>query len=336
MPHFLYLQIDGDRFIAINALVGGDEDLADVVQALEEALLVRLQLQEPASAIPHPNQPIDWRYPLTPEMWADLIDNATNEIREGRIEKVVLARVCEIRFDRTIDTVAALVHLDKNYDDCFRFHFEPIPHHAFFGATPELLVSKRGQAIETMALAGSVGRGKTTAEDEQLANRLLASAKDRHEQNLVVEGITDQLTAIADRIDIPEVPEVLKLRNIQHLYTPITAHQGPGGNTSVLDLAERLHPTPALGGVPTSESLKFIQEAESVPRGWYAAPIGWFDDRLDGVFAVGIRAAVTQVDRAWLYAGAGIVAASQAEKEWDETALKFKPMLGALGIRGDD
>ena len=100
----------------------------------------------------------------------------------------------------------------------------------------------------------------------------------------------------------------------------------------MLPLLEALHPTPAMGGVPQAQAMDYIAQAEPVPRGWYASPVGWIDHNLDGAFAVAIRSAVSQNERVWLYAGAGIVADSIPQKEWDETALKFKPMLGALGV----
>ena len=125
---------------------------------------------------------------------------------------------------------------------------------------------------------------------------------------------------------------MLKLRNIQHLFTPI------GGrlcdpDASILTLVSLLHPTPAMGGVPAGAALSCLRSLEPVPRGWYAAPIGWFDAQDDGEFAVAIRSAVSQYARAWLYAGAGIVGDSDADQEWAETALKFRPMLGALGVQ---
>jgi menaquinone-specific isochorismate synthase len=100
----------------------------------------------------------------------------------------------------------------------------------------------------------------------------------------------------------------------------------------VLSVLERLHPTPALGGEPREAALRFIRDVEPVPRGWYAAPVGWIDPRLDGEFGVAIRSAVAEERRVWLYAGAGIVGSSLPQKEWDETTLKFRPMLEALGL----
>jgi menaquinone-specific isochorismate synthase len=112
------------------------------------------------------------------------------------------------------------------------------------------------------------------------------------------------------------------------LYTPIHGRlRQPAG---ILPIAEILHPTPALGGTPRHLAMQFISEVEPVPRGWYAAPVGCIDHNLDGAFAVAIRSAIVQDRRVWLHAGAGIVADSDPQKEWEETALKFRPMLNAL------
>lgn len=125
----------------------------------------------------------------------------------------------------------------------------------------------------------------------------------------------------------------MQLSNIQHLHTPITATlpQAHG----VLPLLAVLHPTPALGGQPREEAMAIIGASEPVPRGWFGGPVGWLDAALDGEFGVAIRSAVAQDRRVWAYAGAGIVAESEPRKEWDETALKFRPMLEALGLSRD-
>ena len=332
LPHYQLAQRDGATYLTINALVGPDEELEDALRGLAEALAARLA--STPSQPPTPSGGASLRYPMTRAMWNEVIDRATATIADGRLQKVVLARVCEVRAGALIDATAPLAYLDAHYGDSYRFLFEPCPHHAFIGATPELLVSKRSRNVATMALAGSAARGATPAEDDALAAHLLASVKDRHEHQLVVDAIRAHLADAADDLDLPAQPAVLKLRNIQHLLTPITGRLRRPAD-GILPLVRRLHPTPAMGGVPPERALAFLRDAEPVPRGWYAAPIGWIDGALDGVFAVGIRSAVTQHDRAWLYAGAGIVAGSSPEREWAETALKFRPMLGALGAAGD-
>ncbi|HLV35628.1 MAG TPA: isochorismate synthase, partial [Spirillospora sp.] len=216
------------------------------------------------------------------------------------------------------------------YADCYRFLFEPRPYHAFYGATPELLAQVEGRRLRTMALAGSIRRGLTPADDAAYAEQILHDPKERHEHALVADALRERLRAVTDELRMPNTPGILRLSNIQHLHTPVEGVLK--AEMGVLPVVERLHPTPALGGQPRDLALDFIRKAEPVPRGWYAAPIGWIDSNLDGIFGVAIRSAVSQDKRVWLYAGAGIVADSVPQKEWDETALKFRPMLGALGI----
>jgi menaquinone-specific isochorismate synthase len=245
----------------------------------------------------------------------------------------VLSRVCEIRSDAILDAAAALGFLNAQYVESYRFLFEPTPHHAFIGATPELLVKRDDGRVTTMALAGSIGRGRDPEQDRALAAELMASPKERLEHRLVVTAVRDNLGDALDNVELPAAPVVLRLPNIQHLLTPIAGTLNNSA-TSLISLVRRLHPTPALGGAPAAEALTFLSAYEPVPRGWYAGPVGWVDPCGDGAFVVAIRSAVTQHDRAWLYAGAGIVGESQPEREWAETALKFRPMLGALGADG--
>jgi len=330
LPHYQVARRGHTTYLTINALVGPDEPIDETLRSLREALAARLAL---VAAVPgEPSPPVARRYPMTPDMWRAIVEEATDAIHHGRLAKVVLARVCEIETAAAIDAAVALDYLAGAYHDSYRFLFEPRPYHAFFGATPELLVRKTGRNVATMALAGSIARGRTAAEDEALAARLLASAKDRYEHQLVVAAIRDSLRGMTLR-PAPAEPAILRLHNIQHLLTPIEG-QLPDGGEGILPLLCRLHPTPAMGGVPAGAALAFLRRAEPVPRGWYAAPIGWLDSARDGAFAVAIRSAVTQHDRAWLYAGAGIVGDSQPDAEWAETALKFQPMLGALGAEG--
>lgn len=329
LPHYQYGERAGAAFLTINALVGPEEDVDDTLRGLREALEARLALTGVAPE-PEPLPACTLGYPMSYESWREMTHQATAAIRAGALQKVVLARVCELRAQEPIDAAAALDFLNVAYQDSYRFLFEPCPGHAFFGATPELLVRKRGERVETMALAGSIARGRSLAHDEALAAELLASDKDRHEHQLVIDAVREHLAGLTIDLSVAPAPTVLRLRNIQHLLTPIHGRL-TRPDAGVIPLVRCLHPTPALGGVPSDRALSFLRHAEPVPRGWYAAPVGWLDSALDGVFAVAIRSAVTQHDRAWLYAGAGIVGESIPEREWAETALKFRPMLGALG-----
>jgi menaquinone-specific isochorismate synthase len=328
LPHFQVDEQDDVTWLTVNVLTEADEVLDEsTLRAAARARLSELrQARAEPARIP---TPVSTRYPLAPEAWARLVTQATAAMTTGALTKVVLARACEVAFAQPVDVADTLEHLGQHYPECYRFLFEPRARHAVFGATPELLARVEGNRLETMALAGSIRRGTTASEDADLADQLWRDPKERHEHALVVEGLRERLAGWADPIAMPAVPEVMRLRNIHHLHTPVTARAGAGG---ALAAVARLHPTPALGGTPQEAALAFIRAHEPMPRGWYAAPVGWVDADLDGEFAVAIRSAVAEERRVWLYAGAGIVAGSEPEREWRETALKFRPMLTALGV----
>ncbi|MBK9751254.1 MAG: isochorismate synthase [Chloroflexi bacterium] len=330
LPHYQLVKRGADTWLTINVQIGADEsyDEAELCDALSARYDALLHADQPTNA----GQPelLSVNYPLSFERWSAIITDATTRMRAGEMQKVVLSRVCEARFAERINIDGALAYLNEKYADCYRFLFEPSPGLAFYGATPELLIGVDGADMATMGLAGTIKRGQTPEEDDALALRLLTDPKEAYEHRVVVDALRERLTPITSALSVPNAPIPLKLSNLQHLYTPISGRLRAA--SGVLPLVERLHPTPALGGVPRERAMQYIREAEPVPRGWYAAPIGWIDHNLDGMFAVAIRSAVVQNDRAWLYSGAGIVAESTPQREWDETALKFRPMLNALGI----
>ena len=335
LPHYQLALLGERSWLTINALLPEDDDLIDVHAQLHEALLARLgALYQAKDAV------LEWTpagssvrssYPMTYQNWNDSIDKAVSSINNTNLEKVVLSRVCELRSKERIDVCKALSYLNQQYKECIRFLFEPRPYHAFYGATPELLVQTSGSQLRTMALAGSIRRGADPSEDEAMIHQLFNSEKDRHEHVLVLNSSRRRLEPFGAQLEVPEQPEIYTLSYIHHLLTPIRGRLRH--SIGVLPLVEALHPTPALGGSPRDLALDFIRHAEPVPRGWYAGPIGWIDANMDGEFGVGIRSAVAQDRRVWLYAGAGIVAESDPQKEWLETALKFQPMFSALGLR---
>ncbi|MCP4421342.1 MAG: isochorismate synthase, partial [Chloroflexi bacterium] len=332
LPHFQLAQQGGKSWLTLNAILPADESAEGILPELQTALATRLTLLRQKQSPPPPRSPapLHLKYPMSYPNWQTMINHATHTMQTSELNKVVLSRVCEIRYTQKVDVDRALVTLDKHYPDCYRFLFEPRPFHAFYGATPELIVGVNGRSLQTMGLAGSIARGKTAAENESLAQELLASAKNQHEHALVVQSIRRRLEPLTSQLDIPPKPSILQLGYIQHLHTPIhaTLHRADG----VLPILQNLHPTPALGGQPRELAMPFISQAEPVPRGWYGAPVGWLNHNLDGAFGVAIRSAITQDRRVWLYSGAGIVADSEPQAEWEETALKFEPMLNALGI----
>ncbi|HEY5640241.1 MAG TPA: isochorismate synthase, partial [Dehalococcoidia bacterium] len=226
--------------------------------------------------------------------------------------------------------------LVEGYPHCTVFAFAR-GDSCFLGATPERLVRVDRPALDGRdapsmvradCLAGSARRGATEEEDWRLGESLRADPKELHEHAVVVQALRDGLEPLCSRLDIPEAPGLLRLPNVQHLHTPIEGVLST--ERGVLELVERLHPTPAAGGLPRDAALPLIRQLESFDRGWYAGPVGWVDGRGDGEFAVAIRSALIRRQEAFLYAGCGIVAGSDPEREYSESCLKLRPMLWAL------
>lgn len=256
------------------------------------------------------------------------VRQALAEIARGDYEKVVLARALKYTTAEEFHPMGVLNHLRRRYPDCYSFSIANGRGPSFIGATPERLVRVASGRMHTAALAGSAARGDSASEDAALAQALLHSEKDLREHKLVLDAIAGRLADLNLRFEHAPHPRLLGLANVHHLHTPISANLPPG--VHILDLVARLHPTPAVGGAPQEPALAAIARLESFPRGLYAGPQGWVDHRGGGEFFVGIRSALIEGRTATAYAGAGIVAGSEPEKEFAETDLKFKALLEAL------
>ncbi len=332
LPHYQLLCSGGQTWLTINAQIPQDEGPEPLIPDLQAALTEKINSLKADTRRPAAAQSavISVDYPMSRSAWAQMLAEATSRIHAGELTKVVLARAAELRFAGRIKLLPILRHLARHYADCYRFLFEPRPNYAFYGASPELLASAQRRRMQTMALAGSIGRGCDAAADRALGQDLLNNAKEVHEHDIVLQKMRERLTALARSLSVSST-RLLKLSNIQHLCTDI--HAELRSDLGILPIVEALHPTPALGGDPREKAVQLIRALEPIPRGWYGAPVGWIDARLDGEFAVAIRSAVAQEARAWIYAGAGIVAGSQPDREWEESELKFRPMLDAHADR---
>jgi menaquinone-specific isochorismate synthase len=244
-------------------------------------------------------------------------------IERGEFEKIVLARRVALDLPRPLAPSRVERRLAEIAPECVRFAFRAGAG-TFLGATPERLVTKTGRAFETEAVAGTVPLG------DALVGRLMESPKNRAEQAIVVRELLRAFEPIAATLDHTPTPEIHRLRHLAHLRTKIRGQLREP--LHVLDLVERLHPTPAVGGVPSAAALSWIAQNEPDERGWYAAPIGWIDSAGDGAFAVALRSGLLQKTRATLYAGAGIVHGSDAKSELAETRWKLRALLGAFGV----
>lgn len=327
LPRVLVVRRDHRATLTVSALV---EPWSDVE-------VVRRRLARDVSALEEGASPVrsdavaGTCYEAVPvpslARWKGTVSSAIAAIAGGDFEKLVLARTCAVRSDREFDCARVYRRLRRAYPSCAAFWIGTPSGH-FLGATPELLVRLAGRTVSTAATAGSAERGTCPASDRALAHTLVASAKDRHEHAIVVDAIAAALRPLCDHLDVPPLPQILPLQNVQHLTTPITGQLSHP--TPLLDLVDRLHPTPAVAGHPRETALAALRAREGLDRGWYAGPIGWMDTRGDGEFVVAIRSALIRGSEASLYAGAGIVADSDPDAELDETRLKLQPLLSAL------
>lgn len=258
--------------------------------------------------------------------WRALVGDAVQAIRRGPLEKVVVARAVHAEAARELDPFTALRHLaiahpESHLFGCWRGGS------VFLGASPERLVRLEGREVSASSLAGSAPRGATPQADDALAAELLASPKDRAEHAVVRRMLCAALAELCDDVQALPEPSLLTLANVHHLHTNVSARLREGH--SLLELVARLHPTPAVGGEPRADALRWIREHEQLDRGWYAAPVGWLGAAA-GEFAVGLRSGLLRGNEAWLFAGCGVVADSDPQAELEESEVKLRAMQGAM------
>jgi menaquinone-specific isochorismate synthase len=253
----------------------------------------------------------------TRDEWRKSVHRLLDAIARGDLEKAVLARSVTVTADMAFAPGAILAHLREAQPGCCVYAAGGL-----VGASPELLVQRRGTSVESRPMAG-------TARTEDAIAQLLASAKNRLEHHCVVAAVADALTPLCEVLDVSALPTVVRLANLAHLATEIRGELLEPA-PSALELARLLHPTPAVGGMPRDVALQLIAELEPIDRGCYAGPIGWVDAQGDGEWVVALRSAELDGCRARLFGGAGIVAGSDPDDEWAETEAKLAPMLQAL------
>src|SRR6056297_3015679 len=262
---------------------------------------------------------------LSAPEWEKAVARAVERIAGGELDKVVLARDVIATIEGDIDPRLMLRRLADDYPTCWTFQVAGL-----LGATPELLVRRTGDLVTSRVLAGTVRRRGDSQQDEGLAQALLASDKDLAEHAYAVKSVAKALATHCTDLDIPEKPTVLELANVQHLATDVTGRLAD--DASILALAASLHPTAAVCGTPTERALAMIADLEEMSRGRYVGPVGWFDARGDGEFGIALRCAELDIEAGTVraFAGCGIVAGSDPERELAESRAKLVPIRTAL------
>lgn len=312
VPRYVLGRVDGRSFFTVI----GDASSAQVT--LAEAL---------AGATPVAPMPSVTIGAGDEPSWSAAVSAAVERIGAGEVSKVVLARAVDAVADAPVDVRAVLARLAADYDMCWTFHVD-----GMVGATPELLARVDHGLVTSRVLAGTIRMTGDEMGDLARAAKLARSSKDREEHSYAVRSVTQVLAEHCASVNVPDEPSVLHLPNVMHLATDITgALSTPVG---VLDLVRDLHPSAAVCGTPTLAAAAVIDRLEGLDRARYAGPVGWVDAAGEGEWCIALRSAeLSREDptRLRLFAGCGIVAASDPASEWAESEAKLEPMRAALG-----
>ncbi len=264
----------------------------------------------------------------------EAVSSGVEEIRTGKLEKLVLARDVVANLPAGVSAAEVLRQLAARYRECWTYGVDGL-----VGATPEMLIQVEGRTAQARVLAGTLDRRDAEGMDGspmEYAERVLAgSEKQRHEHEIAIDSLTRQLAPFSEAMNSHSEPFILELPNVWHLASDVKAELADieGHVPTCLALINALHPTAAVCGTPTLVAGALIRKLEHLDRGPYAGPVGWLDAAGNGEWGIALRGAVIEdANTVRLYAGCGIVEGSQPEAELAETWAKFRPMLEALGI----
>jgi menaquinone-specific isochorismate synthase len=262
------------------------------------------------------------------DVWQERVAKAVEKIKEGQLEKVVLARFATGTTEKKIETRNLLRQLANEYPSTWIYS-----NTGLVGATPELLVRLSKSLVTSRILAGTIRKTGDDERDLALAGSLARSSKDLEEHEYAVRSVADALSPLCSSTNVPESPFVLHLSNVMHLATDVTGVLNDSASPSdIFDLVSRLHPTAAVCGTPTELAKRTIDEIEGISRGRYAGPIGWIDAHGDGELGIALRCGQISNDEKSIriFAGCGILAGSDPEREYSESQAKLMPMRSAL------
>lgn len=254
--------------------------------------------------------------------WNQLITRALKSIEQQRFDKVVLARKTTLTLSQPLNACAFLAASRAVNHHCYHFMLAFTPQQAFLGSSPERLFLRDHTELFTEALAGTVANHSDNQKAHELGEWLLSDGKNQRENLLVVDDICQRLQGGAHSLDVMPA-EILRLRKVQHLRRSIHGELTDADDAGCL---QRLQPTAAVAGLPRQAARKFIAEHEPFDRQWYAGSAGYLSNE-QSEFTVALRSAAVKGHHLELFAGAGIVAGSDAAQEWQEIENK------AAGLR---
>ncbi|MDP2963569.1 MAG: isochorismate synthase [Sulfurimicrobium sp.] len=301
-----------------------DAAIVSAMARLRQLMTALIQKIRPVHTS-RPLQRIDDKH--ADQAWLGRATLAVHDIRSGKLDKVVLSRRVSFRAKLDFDPARVMADLEQQHPSCALFATDTADGGVFLGASPETLVRLQNGDVYCDALAGTAwGEGRATFAADQ---KLLADVKNGREHRLVVQAIAEVLRPVCARLEVPDAPQIRRLGRLRHLWSSL--HGRVKSGISLLDLLQRVHPTPAVGGYPRKAALDWLSQQGEQREAWYTGAIGWLDCAGNGEFAVALRCAHLQGQVAHLYAGAGIVAGSEPQRELAETEAKLSAMLQVLG-----
>ena len=263
---------------------------------------------------------------LTSDEWKKRVTEVINRVNSNGVDKVVLARDIVANSDSDIDARPILKKLSSEYPSTWVFSVDGL-----VGATPELLLRLSRGMVTSRVLAGTIPKTGDDEKDLALAASLARSSKDLEEHEYAVRSVADALDPFCSSTNVPESPFVLHLANVMHLATDVTgALIESKQHVDAFSLLKNLHPSAAVCGTPRNLAFDVIDEIEGMDRGRYAGPVGWIDASGDGELGIALRCGQITDRKIRIFAGCGIVAASNPEKEVEESNAKMIPMRSAL------
>jgi len=327
VPKFLWRQ-DQDQAVleVVCPLAQAQNDDSWKTHLLEEAWQFYQALHRPATPTDLPAVRRREDYPIR-ERWQAIMDKARASMQAGDFDKVVLSRRAFLQFPEPVAAADLFRQLLTLQEESFIFACQTPEGRCFMGRSPERLLAWRNNHFHLDAIAGTRRRSLSASSDQAFSDDMQQSPKEQNEHRLVRQAITDLLQMEGIAFAPVEEQAIIRLQHVQHMRTRFKGEMPPGRRCA--ELLPLLHPTPAVGGYPRRPALDFMLREEGYDRGWFAGGIGVFQGD-HGDVAIGIRSALLDGDKLWIYAGAGIVPGSDAEAEWQEIEAKMQNFLGLL------
>lgn len=323
IPELVYLKEDGKYYFVFNCVVSGKVNPEHLLSRLDKALNLFLSEAENDKGKELRIIKKSGDEPKDKKKWKNQINQVLEKIGDGDIEKIVISRTIELTFTADISIEPILKKLANNYPECTLFLFHK-GRSSFVGASPETLAKINDSEMNMEILAGSADRNPDSEQDTQIQNDLLQSQKNIQEHQIVVNYVRECLAKSVNDFEISG-PSVKKLLNIQHLRSTVKVNLNE--HNSFINIIGKIHPSPAVCGLPADAALNMIKKTENHQRGLYAGLIGWLNLNNEGEFVLAIRSALTVGNKLIAYAGCGIIDGSNPDEEYRETELKLKPFL---------